>query len=100
MVALLAASSVLATGANFGGTTTAGGNTFAAAPDWVAPWTSLNDPGANLSGTIPLTASATDAETGVASVTIQRAPGGGGAWTDVCTDSSAPYSCSWDTTAV
>ena len=100
MVALLAASSVLATGANFGGTTTADGNTFAAAPDWVAPWISLTDPGANLSGTIPLNASATDAETGVASVTIQRAAAGTGSWTDICVDNLAPFSCSFNTTAL
>jgi hypothetical protein len=99
MVALLAASSVLATGANYSGSTTSDGNTFAAAPDWVAPWVGLSDPGANLSGTVTLAASATDSPgSGVNNVTIQRSPAGANTWTDVCVDYSAPYSCNWDTT--
>ena len=31
---------------------------------------------------------------------IQRSPAGAGTWTDVCTDTSSPYSCSFDTTTV
>jgi chitinase len=68
--------------------------------DNTAPTVSMTDPGSPLSGTIALGATASDAGSGVASVTIQRSPAGAGAWTDICTDSSSPYSCSFDTSAV
>lgn len=60
---------------------------------------SLNDPGAYLNGSATLDANA-NSTAGVSSVRIQRATSGTTAWTDVCTDTTAPYSCSWDTTAV
>lgn len=60
---------------------------------------SMEDPGAYLSGTVTLTASASSTA-GVASVRIERAVNGGTSWTAVCTDTTAPYSCSWDTTTV
>ena len=60
---------------------------------------SMNDPGAFLTGTAALTANASSTA-GVASVRIQRAPSGTTTWTDVCTDTAAPYSCAWDTTTV
>jgi hypothetical protein len=100
ILALFGASTVLATGANFTASTSNDGDTFAAAPDFVAPWVSLTDPGANLRGTITLDALATDTGSGVSSVKFQRSPAGASTWTDICTDSSSPYSCSFDTTAV
>lgn len=60
---------------------------------------SVEDPGAYLTGTATLTASASSTA-GVASVRIQYAAGGTSTWTDVCTDSTAPYACAWDTRAV
>jgi hypothetical protein len=33
-------------------------------------------------------------------VTIQRSPAGANTWTDICTDTTSPYSCSFDTTTV
>ena len=60
---------------------------------------SLEDPGAALSGTVTLAATA-NSTAGVASVRIQRATAGGSTWTDICTDSSTPYTCSWNTAAV
>jgi chitinase len=69
--------------------------------DNTAPTATMNDPGAYLSGTtVSLTASATDGGSGVASVKIQRSPAGAGTWTDVCTDTTSPYSCSFDSTGV
>jgi signal peptidase I len=56
----------------------------------------MNDPGALLSGIVSLTAAASSTA-GVTSVRIQGSPAGSGTWTDVCTDSSSPYSCSYDT---
>lgn len=60
---------------------------------------SLADPGQLLSGTVTLTASA-NASSGITSVRVQRAPAGGTTWTDVCTDTTAPYSCALDTTSL
>ncbi len=60
--------------------------------DNTAPGATLHDPGAYLSGTVSLTADATDATSGVATVAFQRSPAGAGAWTAA--------SASWDTTGV
>lgn len=60
---------------------------------------SMEDPGAYLSGTVTLTASASSTA-GIASVRIDRAPTGTTTWTTVCTDTAAPYTCAFDTTAV
>lgn len=57
----------------------------------------MDDPGAFLSGTVTLSATA-NSSAGVTSVRIQRAPSGTTTWTDVCTMSTSPYRCSWDTT--
>jgi chitinase len=59
----------------------------------------MDDPGAFLSGTVTLLADAASAA-GVTSVRIQRAAAGTTTWQDVCTDTTAPYSCGWDTTTV
>ncbi|MDQ2969172.1 MAG: chitobiase/beta-hexosaminidase C-terminal domain-containing protein, partial [Actinomycetota bacterium] len=69
--------------------------------DTVAPTSSQADPGANMRQTVSLSASATDTGgSGVDSVAFQRRPAGGGSWTTIAADSSAPYSVSFDTTAV
>ena len=60
---------------------------------------SLEDPGAYLSGTVTLVANATSTA-GVSSVRIQRASNGTTTWTDVCTVTTSPYQCAWDTTTV
>ncbi|RHW26503.1 signal peptidase I [Nocardioides immobilis] len=60
---------------------------------------SVEDPGAFLTGTVTVQANATSTS-GITSVRIQRAPAGSSTWTDLCTDTGAPYSCAWDTTAV
>jgi hypothetical protein len=60
---------------------------------------SMEDPGAFLAGTTTLSATASSTA-GVASVRIDRAPAGTSTWTAVCTDTTAPYTCSWDTTSV
>lgn len=60
---------------------------------------SVNDPGAYLSGTVTLTATA-NSTAGVASVRIQTAPTGTTTWTDLCTDTTSPFGCSWTTTTV
>lgn len=98
-LAALAAATAGATssGATFTSTTANPGTLLEAAPDWVAPTVALSDPGTPLRGTVTLTATASDATTGVASVRIQRSAAGANAWTDVCVDTTAPYSCAWAT---
>src|SRR5439155_3446714 len=64
------------------------------------PTGTQDDPGQYLRGTVGLTASAGDTGgSGVASVTFQRSPAGGGSWTTIDTDTSSPYSASFDTSA-
>lgn len=60
---------------------------------------SLANPGSPLSGTVTVEATAS-APGGVTSVAIQRSPVGANQWTTICTTSSAPYRCSWNTTGV
>jgi hypothetical protein len=68
--------------------------------DNTAPTAGITDPGTPLRGTVSVSASGTDGGSGVANVKVQRSPAGAGTWTDICTDSTSPYSCSWDTTGV
>ena len=68
--------------------------------DNTAPTAGITDPGTPLKGTVTVSATGTDGGSGVANVKVQRSPAGAGTWTDICTDSSSPYSCSWDTTGV
>ncbi len=61
------------------------------------PAVTLDDPGASLSGTVNLTASAQDSGSGVDSVKFEVAPAGTGNWTGVGAAGSPPYSASVDT---
>lgn len=72
--------------------------TVRAAADWTPPTVTMVNPGSPLKGTVNVTATAADAETGVASVAIQHLAPGTSSWVTICTDTTAPYSCSWDTT--
>lgn len=85
--------------ATFTSTTAAHAGVTAAA-DWTAPTVALRDPGGRLSGTVTVTADATDAESGIRDVTIEGRTTGTTTWTTLCTDPSAPYACSFDTTLV
>ncbi|MGH2968344.1 MAG: Ig-like domain-containing protein [Solirubrobacteraceae bacterium] len=75
------------------------GNSFATAALFNAVSVTLADPGTPLRGTVALSATATS-DRPIVSVRFQSAPAGSGSWTDRCTDTVAPYSCSWDTTAL
>jgi hypothetical protein len=69
--------------------------------DNTAPTSStLTNPGASLSGSVTLSGTASDAGSGIASVTVQYAPAGTTTWSPACSDTTAPYSCSWATTGV
>jgi chitinase len=66
-----------------------------------APTATLVDPGTPLQGSVALTGTAVDGGSGIVSWTVQRRPAGGGAWTDICSDTVAPFTtCSWNTTGV
>lgn len=60
--------------------------------DATPPSATLNDPGAYLRGTVTLTSTTSDAGSGVASVSYQRSPAGGGSWTAI--------PAAWNTTGV
>jgi hypothetical protein len=81
-----------------GNTTTSAAVTGRVVDNTVAS-VSVEDPGAYLSGSVTVTASASSTA-GIASVRIDRAPTGTTTWTALCTDTTAPYTCSWDTTTV
>jgi hypothetical protein len=72
--------------------------TVAAAGDWTPPTVAVTDPGAAVSGAAIVAATATD-NVAVQSVRIQVSASGSGSWTDLCTDTTAPYTCPWATTA-
>ena len=73
--------------------------TFSAAAVFNAVAVTLSDPGTPLRGTVALDATATS-DRAIVSVRFQSAPAGSGTWTDRCTDTSAAYTCDWDTKAL
>jgi chitinase len=97
-VLALATSGVAASGADFTATSRSP-TTITAAADFNTVAVSLNDPGATLVGPVALHADASS-NRGIASVRIQQAPTGTGDWVDICLDTTAPYDCTWPTTAV
>jgi chitinase len=99
LLAVLAlAGGATASGADFTASSTST-STFAAAADFNTVAVSLTDPGATLTGTVSLSATASS-DRGVASVLLQAAPAGTTDWVAICTDTVAPYACSWNTTAL
>ena len=73
--------------------------TVRAASDWTPPTVAVNGAGTTLSGTTTITATASDANSGISSVLLQYAAAGTSTWTSLCAArTAAPYSCSWDTT--
>lgn len=87
-------------GATFTSRTATGTSTASAAFDWTPPSVSVQSLAAVSSGTVTVTATATDTRSSLAFVRLEVAPVGGSTWTTLCSRTSAPYSCSWDTTAL
>jgi Bacterial Ig domain len=87
-----------ASGADYTAAAANPGTSFTTAADFNTVAVSLTDPGTNLRGTVTLSATAAS-DRGIAGVTFQTSPAGAGTWTTACTASTAPYSCSYDTTA-
>lgn len=79
---------------------TGSNGTVTAASDWTPPTVAVTAPAGALKGTVQVSATASDADSGIASVAIQRTPAGGTTWTTICTTTAAPFTCSWDTAAV
>ncbi|MGN6780689.1 MAG: Ig-like domain-containing protein [Marmoricola sp.] len=72
---------------------------YAVTIDNAPPTTALTLPAGTLSGTVPLTATATDVETSVVSVAFQYRLTNTSIWTTLCTDAATPYACSVNTTS-
>lgn len=71
--------------------------TVQAAADWTPPTVAVVNPGSAVKGTTTIAVTATDAETGIASVTLEQLAPGASGWVAICTDTTAPYSCAWNT---
>lgn len=97
LATLATTGSTAPSGALFTARTANGTAGVSAAPDWTPPSVSLTPPPAVVRGTISLTVSASDAESGVANVAVDGTPTGAGAWTALCAMPSAPWSCTIDT---
>lgn len=84
--------------ASFSSQTTNQPAVFTAAADWTPPTVTMNAPASVVSGTVAVSATASDATSGVGSVLIEYL-GSTGSWTSICTATVSPWTCSWDTTA-
>jgi hypothetical protein len=100
-VAVLVTLAVSATGfssATFTARTLNPVGTVTAASDWTPPTVAVTPPaGGGVSGTATVAATASDAQSGVAQVVVQYQAADASTWTTLCTDTTAPYACSWDT---
>jgi chitinase len=67
--------------------------------DNTAPTVSLTNPGAVLTGTVSLAATASDTG-GVSSVAFERSVAGANTWVSICTDNATPFTCSFATSAL
>ena len=97
LIAAVLAMGVPHSGATFTAASANPAASFAAAADFNTVTVTLADPGAPLHGTVALGATAAS-DRGIASVAFARAATGSGAWTTICTDTAAPFTCALDTT--
>lgn len=80
------------------GDVSTGTGTITAAADWTPPTVAITGLPPAVRQTVVLTATATDAEGPIASVVIEARAGTSGAWLPLCVPTSAPFTCSVDTT--
>jgi chitinase len=99
LVAILIPAGITRSGATFVAATSNTGSQFTAAVNFNTVVVSLTDPGSPLRGSVPVTATATSGR-GILNVVFASAPAGTGTWTTACTKTVAPYTCTFDTTAV
>ena len=77
--------------------TSATTGSVSSAADWTPPQVAVVSPGAVVKGQVPVTVQASDGETGVASVTLESMAPGASTWVQLCTTTTAPYTCTWST---
>jgi hypothetical protein len=99
LVAVLLPAGVTRSGATFVSGTANPGAKFTAATSFNSVAVSLTNPGSPLRGSVLVSATAAS-DRGIASVVFQSAPAGTSNWTTACTKTVAPYTCTFDTTAV
>jgi chitinase len=99
VLAILLPATITRSGATFVAASANPGAQFTAAPSFNTVVVSLTDPGSPLRGSVPVSATATSGR-GILNVVFASAPAGTGAWTTACTKTVAPYTCTFDTTAV
>jgi chitinase len=99
---LLVVAAVALTGSSSASFVSRTGSTgsVSAASDWTAPTVAVTAPSSPLTGTVSVAATAADADSGLASVNIQRAAAGSSDWTSLCITNTSPFACDWDTTQV
>jgi hypothetical protein len=97
---LASGSSSSLSGATFTAKSANRANAIAAAADWVAPVVGVTAPAGVVRATATIAATASDAGSGVATVRLQRSPAGAASWTDICTDATAPFGCTLDSTTL
>lgn len=85
--------------AAFTSTSSTGKSTIQASPDWTPPTVSMDNPGTTVMGTVNVSATASDVDSEIRSVSIAHRGQNASGWTELCTATKAPYSCSWNTTA-
>ncbi|MCW2840399.1 MAG: signal peptidase [Aeromicrobium sp.] len=102
VVLLAVLASVATTGSSSASyvSSTSSTGTVTAAADWTPPAVAVTAPPAALKGTATITATASDTDSGIGTVTIQRADAGATSWTTLCTTTTSPYACSWATGSV
>ena len=68
--------------------------------DNTAPTATMGALAANLSGSVSLTSTTSDSGSGMASVQYQYKLTSGSTWSNACSSSTSPYTCSFDTASV
>lgn len=75
-------------------------STVSASNDWTPPVVDLAQPASPINDIATFTATATDAESGIASVSLEYQVVGAASWIRLCTVNVAPYSCAFNTKLV
>ncbi|WP_228479436.1 Ig-like domain-containing protein [Microbacterium atlanticum] len=86
--------------ASFTAQTSNGANRVSAAADWTPPTVAVQQPAGALRDIATITAVAADEKSGIRNVVISVQAAGATTWTTLCTDTTSPYSCPWDTRTV
>ncbi|WP_218221552.1 Ig-like domain-containing protein [Nesterenkonia sp. Act20] len=83
--------------AAFTSSSSTGESTIQAAADWTPPEVTVTDLGSSVRESVTVSAEASDADSELRHVSIQHRGSEATGWTELCTDTSAPFSCDWNT---